>query len=129
MKVALVLRPLAPSEIEKGRLVQYVYLFIAIVAEVIATTFMKQSDGFTRLVPSLVTGVGYLIAFYFLSLTLRTLPTGVAYAIWSGVGLVLIATVAWLFQGQKLDAPALVGMAFILTGVVIMNRFSAAIPH
>jgi small multidrug resistance pump len=107
----------------------YVYLMIAIVAEVIATSFLKQSDGFTRLGPTLVTGIGYLIAFYFLSLTLRTIPTGIAYAIWSAVGVVLITTVAWLFQGQKLDAPALIGMGFIVVGVVIMNAFSTALPH
>ncbi len=107
----------------------YVYLIIAIIAEVIATSFMKQSDGFTKLVPSLVTGAGYIVAFYFLSLTLRTIPTGIAYAIWSAVGVVLIATIAWLFQGQKLDTPAMVGMAFIVTGVVIMNGFSSSIAH
>ncbi len=107
----------------------YVYLIIAIIAEVIATSFMKQSDGFTKLVPSLVTGAGYIVAFYFLSLTLRTIPTGIAYAIWSAVGVVLIATIAWLFQGQKLDTPAMVGMAFIVTGVVIMNGFSSSVAH
>ena len=107
----------------------YVYLMIAIIAEVIATSFMKQSDGFTKLVPSLVTGAGYIVAFYFLSLTLRTIPTGIAYAIWSAVGVVLIATIAWLFQGQKLDTPAMVGMAFIVTGVVIMNGFSSSVAH
>ncbi len=107
----------------------YVYLIIAIIAEVIATSFMKQSDGFTKLAPSLVTGAGYIVAFYFLSLTLRTIPTGIAYAIWSAVGVVLIATIAWLFQGQKLDTPAMVGMAFIVTGVVIMNGFSSSVAH
>lgn len=107
----------------------YVYLVIAIVAEVIATSFMKQSDGFTKLVPSLVTGAGYIVAFYFLSLTLRTIPTGIAYATWSAVGVVLIAAIAWLFQGQKLDTPAMVGMAFIVTGVVIMNGFSSSVSH
>ena len=107
----------------------YLYLIIAIIAEVIATSFMKQSDGFTKLVPSLVTGAGYIVAFYFLSLTLRTIPTGIAYAIWSAVGVVLIATIAWLFQGQKLDTPAMVGMAFIVTGVVIMNGFSSSVAH
>ncbi len=92
---------------------QYFYLAVAIVAEVIATSFMKQSDGFTKLVPTLVMGAGYTVALYFLSLTLRTLPTGIAYAIWSGTGVVLVAAIAWLFQGQKLDAPAIVGIDFI----------------
>ena len=107
----------------------YLYLIIAIVSEVIATSFMKQSDGFTKLVPSLVTVAGYAVAFYFLSLTLRTIPTGIAYAIWSAVGVVLIAAVAWLFQGQKLDTPAMIGMEFIVTGVVIMNGFSSSVDH
>lgn len=108
---------------------QYFYLAVAIVAEVIATSFMKQSDGFTKLVPTLVMGAGYTVALYFLSLTLRTLPTGIAYAIWSGTGVVLVAAIAWLFQGQKLDAPAIVGIVFIVGGVVILNAFSALASH
>lgn len=107
----------------------YVYLLVAIAAEVVATSFMKESDGFTRLVPSLVTVSGYCVAFYFLSLTLREVPTGIAYAIWSGVGIVLIATVAWLFQGQRLDAPAVIGMGLIIAGVVVMNLFSRNAAH
>ena len=112
----------------------YLHLAIAIVAEVIATSFLKQAEGFTRLVPSLVTLAGYAVAFYFLSLALRSVPTGVAYAIWSGAGIVLIATAAWLFHGQKLDAPALIGMGLIdkplalvnnLTGVTIGIGFGA----
>lgn len=107
----------------------YLLLGCAIIAEVIGTSFMKQSDGFTRLVPSLVTAVAYLVAFYCLSLTLRTIPTGIAYAIWSGVGIVLIAAVAWLVQGQRLDAPAMIGMALIIAGVVVMNVFSRTAAH
>lgn len=107
----------------------YVYLFIAIVSEVVATSFLKESHGFTRLGPSLVTIVGYAVAFYCLSLTLRAMPTGVAYAIWSGVGIVLIATVAWLFQGQKLDTPAIAGMALIIAGVIVMNVFSESLAQ
>lgn len=107
----------------------YVYLFIAIVSEVVATSFLKESHGFTRLSPSLVTIVGYAVAFYCLSLTLRAMPTGVAYAIWSGVGIVLIATVAWLFQGQKLDTPAIAGMALIIAGVIVMNVFSESLAQ
>ncbi|MBX6376478.1 MAG: QacE family quaternary ammonium compound efflux SMR transporter [Acetobacteraceae bacterium] len=102
----------------------YLYLFVAIVAEVTATSFMKESEGFTRPIPSLVTIGGYAVAFYFLSLTLRGMPTGIAYAIWSGVGIVLIAIIAWLFQGQKLDLPAMLGMALIIAGVVVINLFS-----
>lgn len=107
----------------------YLYLAIAIAAEVCATTFMKLSDGFTRPAPSLVTVLGYAIAFYFLSVTLKSLPTGIVYAIWSGVGIVLIVLIAWIFQGQRLDAPAIIGMALIIAGVVVMNVFSKASPH
>ena len=104
----------------------YLYLAIAIVAEVTATSFMKQSEGFTRLIPSLVTATGYAIAFYFLALTLKDIPTGIAYAIWSGVGIILIAAVAWLFQGQKLDTAAMIGMTLIIAGVIVLNLFSKA---
>ncbi|WP_066586325.1 SMR family transporter [Sphingomonas pruni] len=107
----------------------YLYLAIAIVAEVIGTSFMKTSAGFTRPGPAIVTILAYAIAFYALSLTLRTIPTGIAYAIWSGVGIVLIAGVAWIFQGQKLDIAALVGIALIIAGVTVMNLFSRAAPH
>lgn len=107
----------------------YVYLIIAIVSEVVATSFLKASEGFTRPVPTIIMVVGYGVAFYCLSLTLKTLPTGVAYAIWSGVGVVLIALVAWLFQGQRLDLPAMAGMALIVSGVVVMNLFSKVGGH
>lgn len=107
----------------------YVLLAIAIVSEVIGTTFMKQSEGFTKLVPSLLTAIAYMVAFYCLSLTLKTIPTGVAYAIWSGSGIVLIAAVAWIVQGQKLDVPAMAGMGLIVAGVVVMNLFSKAAAH
>lgn len=102
----------------------YLLLLIAIVAEVTATSALKQSDGFTRPWPTLVTLAGYAIAFYFLSLALRTLPTGIAYAIWSGVGIVLITAVAWLWHGQRLDGAAIAGMALIIAGVLVMNLFS-----
>ncbi|HWU74557.1 MAG TPA: SMR family transporter [Sphingomonas sp.] len=107
----------------------YLYLAIAIVAEVIGTSFMKASAGFTRPGPAAATILAYAVAFYALSLTLRTIPTGIAYAIWSGVGIVLIAGVAWIFQGQKLDIAALTGMALIIAGVIVMNLFSRATPH
>lgn len=102
----------------------YLLLLVAIVAEVTATSALKQSDGFTRTWPTLVTVAGYAIAFYFLSLTLRTLSTGVAYAIWSGVGIILVTAVAWLWHGQRLDAAAIAGMALIVAGVLVMNLFS-----
>jgi small multidrug resistance pump len=107
----------------------YLFLAIAIASEVCATSFMKLSEGFTRPIPSIVTAIGYAIAFYFLSLTLKTVPTGIAYAIWSGVGIVLITTIAWVFQGQKLDVAAIAGMALIIAGVVVMNVFSRASAH
>ncbi len=107
----------------------YVYLLIAIVCEVVATSTLKASDGFTRLWPSVVTIVGYGTAFYCLSLTLRTVPVGVAYAIWSGAGIVLIAAIGWFLYRQTLDAPALVGIALILVGILVMQLFSKTVGH
>ena len=107
----------------------WVYLGLAIVAEVIATSLLKSSEGFTRLWPSLAVIVGYGAAFFFLSLTLRAIPVGVAYAIWSGVGVVLVTLIAWLAFGQKLDWPALAGIALIACGVVVLNLFSRTSPH
>jgi small multidrug resistance pump len=109
--------------------VGHVYLAIAILCEVIATSALKASDGFARLWPSLVTVAGYGVAFYCLSLTLRTIPVGVAYAIWSGVGIVLIAAIGWTWFGQRLDAPAIVGLALIIAGVLIINLFSKSVAH
>ncbi|MBL8500157.1 MAG: SMR family transporter [Nitrosomonas sp.] len=108
---------------------QWIFLAVAIVSEVIATSFLKAADGFTRLWPSLVVVVGYLLAFYLLSLTLKTIPVGVAYAIWSGVGIVLIALSGWLFLGQSLDTPALIGLALIIAGVAVINVFSRTVVH
>ena len=108
---------------------QWIHLSVAIVSEVIATSALKASDGFSRLVPSVVVVVGYAAAFYFLSLTLRTVPVGVAYAIWSGAGVALIALIGWAFLGQPLDAPAIVGLALIVAGVVVLNVFSRAMNH
>lgn len=99
----------------------YLLLLAAILSEVVATTALKQSDGFTRPFPALVTVAGYAIAFYCLSLALRTIPTGVAYAIWSGVGIVLVTVAAWIVHGQRLDLPTLAGMALIVAGVAVMN--------
>lgn len=107
----------------------YLYLAIAIVTEVAATSCLKASAGFTRLLPSVVTVLGYCTSFYFLSLTLASIPTGIAYAIWSGVGIVLISLVGWLVFRQPLDAPALVGMALIAAGVVVINLFSRSAVH
>lgn len=107
----------------------WLYLGIAIVAEVVATSALKSAEGFTRLAPSLVVVIGYLVAFYFLSLTLRTIPVGLAYAIWSGVGIVLIALIGWVFLGQTLDAPALAGIGLIIAGVIVIQGYSASVAH
>ena len=105
-------------------MVGWTFLLIAIVAEVIATSALKESAGFTRTVPSIVVVAGYTVAFYFLSLTLRTIPVGVAYAVWSGVGIVLITAIGWLLFDQNLDAAALTGIALIAAGVIVLNVFS-----
>ncbi len=102
----------------------WLYLSIAILAEVIATSSLKAAEGFTRLTPSLIVVFGYGTAFYFLSLTLRTMQVGTAYAIWSGVGTVIISIVAWFLYNQKLDAPSILGMALILSGVIIIKFLS-----
>ncbi|WP_219952797.1 SMR family transporter [Dickeya zeae] len=107
----------------------YVFLCLAIVSEVIATTALKLSESFTRLVPSVVTVVFYAITFYCLTISMRVLPTGVIYAIWSGVGIVLIAAVSWIFYGQRLDWPAVLGMALIIAGVAVINLFSNTVAH
>lgn len=108
---------------------QWVYLGIAIVAEVIATSALKAAEGFTRLWPSLIVVIGYGIAFLFLSLTLRTMPIGIAYAVWSGTGVALITLIAWLFFGQALDGAALLGLGLIVAGVVVLNVFSKSVSH
>ena len=102
----------------------WLFLCIAIVAEVIGTSALKASEGFTKLTPSLLVLLSYGVSFYFLSLTLRSIPVGIAYAIWSGVGVVLICTIGWLFFGQKLDGAAISGIALIVAGVVVLNLFS-----
>jgi small multidrug resistance pump len=107
----------------------YLYLAIAIVAEVIGTSALKAAEGFTRPLPSLVVVVGYGTAFYFLSLALKTIPVGIAYAIWSGVGVALITLIGWLLFKQRLDAPALLGLALIVAGVVVIHFFSGAAPR
>jgi small multidrug resistance pump len=108
---------------------QWLFLSIAIISEVMATSALKSSNGFTQLWPSLVVVAGYAAAFFFLSLTLRTIPVGIAYAIWSGAGIVLITLIAWLFLGQALDGPAIVGLALIVAGVVVLNVFSKSAIH
>ena len=108
-----------------GHLMGYLYLGLAIVAEVIATSALARSATSEGYLPSLVTVAGYGVSFVFLSLTLRTMPVGVAYAIWSGVGIVLISIIGATFLGQKLDTPGLIGIGLIALGVVVVNGFSA----
>ncbi|NDI85889.1 DMT family transporter [Undibacterium crateris] len=107
----------------------WLFLGLAIVCEVIATSALKASDGFTRLWPSVILMLGYSASFYCLSMTLRTIPVGIAYAIWSGVGVVLISLVAWILYGQKLDLAAMLGIALIVAGVVVLNLFSKTAAH
>ncbi len=107
----------------------YVYLALAIVAEVVATSALKASEGFTRLGPSLLAAAGYGVAFYLLSLTLKSVPVGVAYAIWSGAGIVLIALIGWLVLKQPLNLVAMLGMALIVAGVAVIQLFSTTAAH
>jgi multidrug transporter EmrE-like cation transporter len=107
----------------------YLYLVIAIAGEVIATSSLKASEGFTRLLPSIVVVVGYGVAFYFLSLTLKSIPIGTAYAIWSGLGIVLVASAGWLVFGQKIDLWGALGMGLIVAGVVLLNFVSKTSVH
>lgn len=107
----------------------WVLLAIAIVAEVIATSALRASNGFSRLVPSAVVVVGYGVSFYCLSLTLKSLPVGIVYAVWSGVGIVLITLVAMLFFKQVPDLPALLGLGLIVAGVLVLNLFSKMQAH
>ena len=108
---------------------QYFFLFIVIVAEIIATSTLKASEQFTRLWPSVVVIIGYAVSFYCLSQALRVLPVGIAYAIWSAVGIVLVSLVAFLVYRQHLDMPAVLGMGLIIAGVVVINLFSKSVPH
>ena len=108
---------------------RYLLLAAAIVAEVVATTALARSAGLTRLGPGLVVVVGYGAAFYLLSLVLQSMPTGVVYGLWSGLGIVLITLVAWIFQRQPLDLPAVVGLALIAGGVLVINLYSEAGGH
>ena len=107
----------------------YLYLAIAIAAEVVATSALKASEGFTKAGPTLIVAAGYGVAFYFLSLVLKSVPVGVAYAIWSGVGIVLIAAIGWLLMKQSLDAGAIAGISLIVAGVIVIQLFSKSAAH
>ena len=107
----------------------YALLAIAIVAEVIATSAMRSSEGFSRLLPASVVVIGYGIAFYCLSLTLKTIPVGIVYAVWSGAGIVLITLVAVVMYRQVPDVPAIIGLGLIIAGVAVLNMFSKMQAH
>ena len=105
----------------------YLSLAIAIAAEVTGTSAMKAADGFSRLLPSAVVVLAYGTSFYFMSLTVRTMPVGIVYAVWSGVGIVVISLVGWLCYGQHLDWPALAGLSLIIAGVLVINLLSRTV--
>lgn len=107
----------------------YLYLAIAIITEVAATTALKASEQFTKPLPTLIVVVGYGIAFYMLTLVLRTIPVGVSYAIWSGMGIVLVAITGAFVYKQVPDVPAIIGMGLIITGVLVINVFSKTVAH
>ena len=107
----------------------YTSLGLAIVAEVVATSALQASAGFTRLWPSVLVVLGYGLAFYCLSITLKTVPVGVAYALWSGLGIVLITAVGWVLYQQRVDAAALLGMVLIMSGVAVIQLFSKMAAH
>ncbi|AHG22544.1 multidrug DMT transporter [Chania multitudinisentens RB-25] len=107
----------------------FMYLTMAIIAEVIATTMLKASEGFTRLWPSLVVIVGYAVAFWGLSIVVKTMPLGIVYAIWSGMGIVLVSVAAVFIYQQKLDLPAILGIGLIIAGVLVINLLSKSAVH
>lgn len=109
--------------------VHYVFLFLAILAETIGTTALQASQQFTRLVPSLIVVLAYAISFYLLSLTLKIMPVGIVYAIWSGLGIVFIALIGLVLFGQKLDLPAIIGLSMVIGGILVINLFSQSTIH
>ena len=107
----------------------YMWLFIAIIAETIGTTALQASQQFTRLWPSVAVVVFYLVSFYFMALALKVMPVGIVYAIWSGLGIVCIAAIGYFLFDQRLDGPALLGLSFIITGILIIHLFSGTTTH
>ncbi|GIX53898.1 DMT family transporter (plasmid) [Sphaerotilus sulfidivorans] len=104
----------------------HVHLLVAILAEVVATSSLKASDGLSRPLPTAMVVIGYAVAFYFLALALRSVPVGLAYAIWSGAGIVLVSLAGWALFGQKIDLAGAIGITLILAGVLVLNLFSKA---
>ena len=108
---------------------KWIYLIIAIITEVIATSALKESEGFTKAIPSLIVIIGYSMTFYFMSLTLRDMSVGITYAIWSGMGILLITLIGYFRYNQMLDAPAVLGMSFIALGIIILRVFSNSVNY
>jgi small multidrug resistance pump len=119
----------ASIDARQRKMMAYVYLTVAIAAEVIGTTALKASEGFTRLGPSLIVVLGYAVSFYGLSIVLKILPVGITYAVWSGLGIVLVTITGAIVFRQIPDAAAMLGMGLIIAGVLIANVFSATVPH
>ena len=107
----------------------WIFLCVAIIAEVIATSALKSSEGFSKPIASVIVVLGFIIAFYCLSLTLKTIPVGIAYAIWSGAGIVLVTIIAWIVFDQKLDVWGIIGIALIMSGVLVLNLLSKTGSH
>ena len=107
----------------------YLYLALAILAEMVATSALKASEEFTKLVPSTIVLIGYGVAFYFMTLVLRTIPIGITYAVWSGIGIILIAIVGAIFYKEIPDLPAIIGMGLIVSGVIVIHLFSKTVSH
>ncbi|WP_177203283.1 DMT family transporter [Izhakiella capsodis] len=105
----------------------YLLLIVSVIAETLATSMVKATDGFTRLVPSVIVVVGYAISFYGLSHVVKVLNLGIAYAIWAGLGIILVSMISYFYYHQKLDLAAIIGIAFIIAGVVIINLFSGSV--
>ncbi|QNN43437.1 DMT family transporter [Pedobacter roseus] len=108
---------------------KYIFLALAIISEVIGSSFLNASNQFTKLIPSAITVVAYLLCFYFLSITLKSIPLGTAYAIWGGLGIVLTAIISVVVFNNKLDLPAIIGISLIVAGVVVLNVFSKSASH
>lgn len=119
----------APSKLKKRIMKAFLFLFVAIIFEIIGTSVLKLSEQFTKVIPSIISIIAYITAFYFLSLTLKTIPVGIAYAIWSGVGIVLISVIGFVYFKQSLDLPAILGLGLIIAGVIIINIFSKSVAH
>ncbi|MDF1716388.1 MAG: SMR family transporter [Antarcticimicrobium sp.] len=107
----------------------YIYLILAVAAETVGTTALQASQQFSRLMPSLLAVAGYAVAFYFLALTLKAMPVGIVYAMWSGLGIVFIALIGFIAFGQRLDLPAVLGLAMIIGGIAVINLFSGSTTH